>query len=661
MATLKEKINYITNQFSAGKPAIDGEASNEFLIGVISELAADETNYAEFKDSIPAIHKAAMEELRVSTQDSKHLLVSSMLKNSGITSTLKEENVTQKPIFVKFLLEKANELSTEKGNDLINKELGELMSHAFDEQNKRIEISSLLAVTHKCLTQATLAEDDIVNRYMASENFSGEDYAKLCGATLAFNDLKDLFDYDLTENQTNTLATSLKLIEKMQNEAMADPTSNVDDLILEAKLKYAKSFFSNDLDVEAQLHKVRAEASLEESAGMISGYDIGTPVKQTLKAQEENKADESKFDLMMSWEDKYNDYLKKLVNVRVMTSGDKFNKRFATHGFAPATANVFGDSIVSCDKFGSPTATLWNISPLTGTMKLSRDIRYDDAAGCQRAFTLAALNARRQGWDEIFLNHPGPDREAKEFIEQSFNAMITVGDYSFDAISVPRRYQYVLDKLILDAQAGTLENNLDVKEEVRNGPALKPEPVEEDTDVDNEVTPTPEKKDQPEQTAPKAGSEGQEATSSEKTVESPSSDTVIPSAFEQTDDLAFDLPKEDNKTTVPMDDFETARHEEMVAERDHDHLFDDSHLSNDRHEPHYDSPHFDYDEEHRQMADSYVPEEAGNFDYHSTEGIDYTIPDELKNDHKASVEKLEEGSTPKNDDNKQKGKIKFGR
>jgi len=657
MATLKEKINYITNQFSAGKPAITGEPSNEFLIGVISELSADETNYAEFKDSIPAIHKAAMEELSVSTQDSKHLLVSSMLKNSGITSTLKEENITQKPIFVEFLLEKANKLSTEEGNDLINKELSELMSHAFDEKNKRIEISSLLAVTHKCLTQATLAEDDIVNRYMASENFSGDEYAKLCGATLAFNDLKDLFDYDLTENQTNTLATSLKLIDKMQNEAMSDPTSNVDDLILEAKLKYAKSFFSNDLDVEAQLHKVRSEASLEESAGMISGYDIGTPVKQTLKAQEENKSDQSKFDLMMSWEEKYNDYLKQLVNVRVMTSGDKFNKRFATHGFAPATANVFGDSIVSCDKFGSPTATLWNISPLTGTMKLSRDIRYDDAAGCQRAFTLAALNARRQGWDEIFLNHPGPDREAKEFIEQSFNAMITVGDYSFDAISVPRRYQYVLDKLILDAQAGTLENNLNVKEEVRNGPALKPEPVVE---LNDDEAPTPEKKDQPEQTASKVTADSQSESPSEKTVEASSPDTVIPSAFEQTDELAFDIPKDDStKTTVPMDDFEASRHEEMVAEREHDHLFDDSHLRDDRPEPQYDSPHFDYDEEHRHMADNYVPEEAGHFDYPDGEGIDYTIPDELKNDHKASVEKLEEGSTPKNDDNKNKGRIRF--
>lgn len=650
MATLKEKINYITNQFSAGKPAITGEPSNEFLIGVISELAADESNYTEFKDSIPAIHKAAMEELKVSTPDSKHLLVSSMLKNSGITSTLKDEHITQKAIFVDYLLDK----SEKEGNDALNKDISELMDHAFDEKNKRIELSSLLAITHKCLTQASVVENDVISKYMDSENFSGKEYAKFCGATLAFNDLKDVFNYDLTENQATILDLSVKMLEKIQTEAMADPDSNVDDLIFEAKTKYLKSFFSNDLDIEAQLHKVRAEASLEESGGIISGYDLGTPNKDILKAKEENQANDEKFNLMLTWEEKYNDYLKKLNNVRVMTAGDKFSKRFASHGFAPSTSNMFGDSIVSCDKFGDPTATLWNISPLTGSMKLSRDMRYDDAAGCQQAFAIAALNARRQGWDEIFLNHPGPDREAKAFIEQSFNAMITIGDYSFDAISVPRRYQHVLDKLILDAQAGTLENNAKVTDEVRNGPALKPEPVVENKDEDNEATPTPEK------TAPKADVANQEGAPSEKTVDASNTDTVIPSAFDQTDELAFDLPKEDaNQSSVPMDDYEAARHEEMAAERTSDHLFDDSHLNDDRHEPQYDLSHLDYDEEHRQMADNYVPEEAGNFDYHNGDGIDYTIPDELRNDHQASVEKLGEDSTPKNDDNKNKGRIKF--
>lgn len=104
MVTLKEKINYITNQFSAGKPAITGEPSNEFLIGVINELSADDSNYNEFKDSIPAIHKAAMEELSESTPDVKHLLVSSMLRNSGISTTLKDENVTQNLYLLNFYL-----------------------------------------------------------------------------------------------------------------------------------------------------------------------------------------------------------------------------------------------------------------------------------------------------------------------------------------------------------------------------------------------------------------------------------------------------------------------------------------------------------------------------------------------------------------------------
>lgn len=639
MATLKEKINYIANNFVAGKPAFTGEPSNEFLMGVISELAADESNYTEFKDSIPAIHKAAMEELAASSNDSKHLLVSSMLKNSGITTSLKEESITQKPVFVEFLLNKANSFEDEKeGNNVLNNHIAELMNHAFDEKNKRIEVSSLIAIANKCVTEAQIDEKSVINRYMSSDQFTGEEYAKYCGALLAFNKLKDSFDYDLTENQAVNLAVTVKLIEKVQQESSLDPTSNVNRLLADAEEKYKKSFFSNDLDIEAQLHKVISENNLAESGGMISGYDLGTPVKNVKKEKAENEEDAEKIALMLTWEERYNKYLNDIhetkTHMRVMTAGDKFQKRFAHHGFAPSTAGLFGDSIVTCDKFGDPQSTIWNISPLTGSMKLSRDVRYDNPAVTSQAFTLAALNARRQGWSSVFLNHPGPDQQAKQFIEESFKAMVDIGDYSFDAIKVPRRYQHVLDHLILQSVRGTIKNNDTVSEELRNAKAIHPEPPQKEEVTDPEST-TPVS-DKPKQ--------DQSVNEPEQTVRNSNPDTVIPDAFD--DKIDFDTPIQEQRADEPLDDFEAARREEQ--NHDFDSGLDDSHLAPERYEQDKGV------EEPMQDGQRYeeIPDEAYNNQHFDNGEIEIDIPEELKKDQKASIEDQNDVTPPKSGNGK---------
>jgi hypothetical protein len=630
MATLKEKINYITNQFSAGKPAVTGEASTEFLIGVINELAADDSNYTEFKDSIPAIHKAAMEEINIAPQDSKHLLVSSMLKNSGISISLKDENTTQKPIFVEFLLEKAKT----EGDDELHKVVSELMVHAFDEKNKRIEVSSLIAVTNKAMSEVKTDETNVLNLYVSSKNFDGDEYIKFCGALNAFDKLKDSFGYDLTENQEHLLKVTLGIIEK----TTGNGTDELKQGLKETEEKYSKYFFSNDLDIEAQLHKVRSEESLAESAGMISGHDLGNPLKDILKEQADNKADQEKFDLMLTWEEKYNNYLKKLPDVRIMTSGDKFNKRFAHHGFAPSTANLFGDSIVNCDTYGDPKGTLWNISPLTGTMKLSRDLRYDDIKTCEKAFAIAALNARRQGWDTVFLNHPGPDLEAKTFIKHSFEAMVQIGDYSFDQIKVPRRYQHVLDKLIMDALTGSIKNDANVTDELRNATALRPEPVTEDTPEalnQTQATPaanasSPDGKSNVDSDSIRNELDHKIALAERNAREQQndtSSDTVIPNSFDNDDKIDFDDKLQD--TTAPAqeaDELELARLEEARAAESNDDTFDDSHLDPER---------FTQDDQ------SYAPvNEHDDFQHYNgpESEISYNLPEELKNDQQSSIE-----------------------
>jgi hypothetical protein len=639
MANLKEKINYITNDFTAGKPALEGETSYKFLVGVINELASDESNYAEFKNSIPAIYKAAVDEINAGTNDSKHILVSTMLKNVGITSTLKEDNITQKPVFVDFLIEKAEK----EGNDALNKDISDLMNHAFDEKNNRIEISSLISIAHKCITEDSYNKNDVVSRFLASENFTGDEYIKYCGAAIALNNLKD-FDYDLTSNQTESLAIISKTLDNLKKESLSDPDSNLNKLLTEASDKYSKSFFSNDLDIEAQLHKVRAEENLNESAGLISSHDLGTPIKDILKERDQQKLDEEKNALLVSWEERYHDYLKKIGTVKIMTSGDKFKKRFAHHGFAPQTSNVFGDSIVHCDKFGDPESTVWNISPLTGTMKLSRDMRYNDPSACQQAFAIAALNARRQGWDTIFLNHPGPDQEAKLFIEHSFNAMVEIGDYSFDAISVPKRYQHVLDQLKRDALTGTLENNANVTDEVRNSKAVKAEPAK--NDIDSEQT-------EPEQASKKTMV--QDNVSEEPVKATPENNaTFIPDAFDQTDDSIFDMPE--HKDKEPLDEIRAAMNEEDSFDNTEVSLHDnfDNSLSDDA-MPVEEMPHFAQD------FDNIDYGQHNCHEYSNLDEIDMKIPDELLKEQEDSMKNIVDDNSPKKDASRKNspGKVKF--
>lgn len=633
MANLKEKINYITNDFTAGKPALEGETSYKFLVGVINELAADESNYAEFKNSIPAIYKAAIDEINVGTNDSKHILVSTMLKNVGITSTLKEENITQKPVFADFLIEKAEQ----QGNDALHQDIKELMNHAFDEKNNRIEISSLIALTYKCITQNSYDKNDVVSRFLASENSTGEDYIKYYGAIMALNKLKD-FDYDLTSNQTESLAFIANKIEGFNDD-------KISKLLAESTEKYSKFFFSNDLDIEAQLHKVRAEENLNESAGFISSHDLGTPIKDILKEKDEQKLDEERNALLVTWEERYNDYLKKLNSVKIMTSGEKFKKRFALHGFAPETSNVFGDSIVHCDKYGSPESTIWNISPLTGTMKLSRDMRYNDPSACQQAFAIAALNARRQGWDTIFLNHPGPDQEAKLFIEHSFNAMVEFGDYSFDAISVPKRYQYVLDQLKRDALTGTLENNANVTDEVRNSQPLKAEPPQENIDSDPTEFEQPSKKSAIQVNAVEEDEKATPETAA----------TYIPDAFEQTDDSIFDMPEHNQ----PVDEIRAAMAEEQSFDNDEASLYDTfDNEKQDNSIPVEELPHFAQDFDNI----DYGQHDRGDFHEYSNLGeIDMTIPDELLREQEDSMKNIVDDKSPKKDAVRKNGpgKVKF--
>lgn len=528
MADLQDKLDFLNKGFK-NNSSTDNVL---FLKGLVDELSADVSNFNTYKDTIPKIYKACMDELQKASPDVKPLLVSTMLKNCGISSTVSEEFKTQYPIFEEFL--------NSKSDEMIYSEVNELLDHAFDEKNKRIEVSTLINVAKRSLIQK---EDnlDLLDKYIANVNYTGSRYSDIVGATFAFKELSESSSqYNITENQQNELN---KIIEATNN--VRKRNADFDAELTAATAKYRKFFFSNDLDFEGQIHKMKEEENLAQSAGFISNHPISTPIKDVVEDQK-NKKNSGKIDVeAIEWEKKYQDYLRKVSNypVKIMSSSEKFTTRFAAHGFAPKTASLFGDSIVVTDKYGDPTHTLWNVSPLTGTMRLSRDVNYHDPEMAQKAFAIAALNARRQGWDSVFLNHPGPDQEAKNFMEQSIRAMVEVGNYSFDQIEVPRKYKHILE--VLKDGYAVIENGNAIKKDLTETPD-KASPVEVKLDPADEQTPEkPVNKNSQEENSKNAQPENAKP-------KEPS--TVIPDAFDA-DALSFnvDAQEESNKPVVDID------------------------------------------------------------------------------------------------------------
>lgn len=432
MSTLKDKIEYLNKGFKNGNSALDNQNSLLFLNDIIEEMSADVENLNEFKSHIPTIYKACMEELRISPQETKTILLNNVLKNVGIDSSIKDDLTTKAPIFQDFLMEKSP--------DMIYSEINELFSHAFDEKYKRIEVDALISTVDAALSENP--KNEILATYINHAAFDKEKYSNVMAATIVLKEFSENGTYNLTENQNDVLNKVLVTINNTKNQDKEFAKQIDADIEV-----YNKFMFFNKLNVEAQIHEMKETPEFNASNGFISSHPIEEPLQETLDAK---KKRDSEIDVTtIEWEQKYKDYLNSLMSstssVKVMSSTNKFKAKFASHGFAPATASLFGDSIVVADKFGDPQKTLWNVSALTGTMRLSRDVDYSDPRITEQTFAIAALNARRNNWPTVYLNHPGPDNEAKHFMESSITAMIEIGNYNFDDIKVPKKYQHVLD------------------------------------------------------------------------------------------------------------------------------------------------------------------------------------------------------------------------
>lgn len=448
MSELKDKMDYLEKSFKVGKSSLDDTASSVFLRDILEDLSADASNYNQYRDKIPMLYNACLEELDKSPSDIKPILLSSVIKNIGINNLLKEDQTTQIAVF-EDLLKNRDESSQYK--DLMN-----IFNHSFDDKNKRIDLDLMLDLNKSLLSD--LGDNKLSHTLVNNPEFN-DNIKKVFASFLAFKDLSEIGDYALTSNQK-------KVIEELNEEIILSRKKNkeLDEEIEKEIPKYKKYSFTNEKTIESQIHVMREEQNMDGVAGLISSHSIEMPlrdVKEDLKKKE--LSDSQLLIEQVEWEEKYKEYLKKLGNVKIMTTQDKFAKKFASHGFAPATSSLFGSSIVLSDKYGDPEKTLWNISPLTGTMKLGKDVDYSNPEVAMPAFHIAALNARRSGWDSVYLNHPGPDKEAKHFLESSIRAMVEVGNYEFEDINVPNKYAHILEHFKKEYISISPSPNLDEK------------------------------------------------------------------------------------------------------------------------------------------------------------------------------------------------------
>lgn len=209
----------------------------------------------------------------------------------------------------------------------------------------------------------------------------------------------------------------------------------------EAILDGLEFFNSSDIERSA-LEYIKKEELKDVEAGVISADALNTPLKKAIKNQEDR-------DLYVDidWEEKYAEFLEK-NNYKIARFKDKAKQSmktiapFVENGFELVGHSIFGNSLVKVDESNNVEYSLLNVSPLTKTMRFTKVGENDPSS-----YIAAALNARKNGWATLYLNHPGSKEQASRFLRQSIQAMVEVGNYDYDDIQVPRKYRYILEEM----------------------------------------------------------------------------------------------------------------------------------------------------------------------------------------------------------------------
>lgn len=256
-------------------------------------------------------------------------------------------------------------------------------------------------------------------------------------------------DLNLARDEEDT--PFLKLANELDKPAFEEEIKSMKDSI-----KDGVNIFDRRLEISLLRSDVQEALQNAEEPGLTISQGPTGPKIQNKNNNQFHPQDE--LQEFIDWNQKYQEYLKEL-NLRELKTYDKTKMKMditSPNKFL-SSMKLLGDSVVSLNELGNPQRTFLNISPLTGTMRLGNDVMPESEDGA-KAFRLAALNARRKGWDKVYLNHTGKDAEAIPFIKESIRAMVEHGNYELDEIKVPKRFQKLLEDYRLSRPGLTISN-----------------------------------------------------------------------------------------------------------------------------------------------------------------------------------------------------------
>jgi hypothetical protein len=296
-----------------------------------------------------------------------------------------------------------------------------------------------------------------------------EDDGDFQGNVVNYNEYKPLIDsnekklnefLDKAESQKNRDVENsnfIKLFDEIEKGSYEEEVIRMTDSI-----KNSQKVFDRRLQESLSRDEIENAFDLAQEPTLIisEGPDAA-------KIQAKRKKELEDLDILTEirdWDAKFQETLRAL-NSRELRTFDKLRKKAQIgdpNGGLLNTAKLLGESIVVLNELGNADKTLLNVSPLTGTMRLGRDTPPDSESGIG-ALKLAALNARRKGWDKVYLNHPGKDHEAIPFIKAAIRAMVIEGEYELDQIKVPKRFQKLIENYRLENPELSLSSGNDVK------------------------------------------------------------------------------------------------------------------------------------------------------------------------------------------------------
>lgn len=305
-----------------------------------------------------------------------------------------------------------------------------------DFDNKMVNIDALNDSINSFFNIEKKASAELFKNHISKVDKDPEFLYKVI---IAFEKIQQQKSEFITEEQRNKMKKIEECILSLKEKNPEFFKMNAEKA--EAILEGLEFFNSSDIERSA-LEYIKKEELKDVEAGVISADALNTPLKKAIKNQEDR-------DLYVDidWEEKYAEFLEK-NNYKIARFKDKAKQSmktiapFVENGFELVGHSIFGNSLVKVDESNNVEYSLLNVSPLTKTMRFTKVGENDPSS-----YIAAALNARKNGWATLYLNHPGSKEQATRFLRQSIQAMVEVGNYDYDDIQVPRKYRYILEEM----------------------------------------------------------------------------------------------------------------------------------------------------------------------------------------------------------------------